>query len=137
MARTRKQWVYIPQKPSAPEVPTGVKTEVQQKADQFVETVLKPRHIAPPPKDNNFNYIVDVFTKWYRHYFYFCAKYCSPGPDAFSPFFEMKFARMEYIGENHFNLAYMRHTGEWFDVNLNASLDQCLAAIKDDPFFHP
>lgn len=30
---------------------------------------------------------VDIYAKWYRRYFYFCAKYCSPAPNALSPFF--------------------------------------------------
>jgi len=137
MVKKRKQWVYSPSKPSAPKVPERVKAEVQQKADQLVETVLKPQHIEPPPKDHDFNYIVDLYTKWYRHYFYFCAKYCSPGPYARSPFFETKFARMEYIGEDNFNLSFMRHTDEWIEVRPDSSLDECLTAIKDDPLFSP
>lgn len=130
-------WVYSPQKSSALKIPTSVKAEVQQKASQLVETVLKPQHIKPPPKDYDFNYIVDIYTKWYRRYFYFCAQYCSPGPNAISPFFETKFARMEYIGGDHFDLSFMRHTGEWIEVYPDLSLDKCLTAIKDDPLFQP
>ncbi len=83
------------------------------------------------------NYIVDIYTKWYRHYFYFCAKYCSPGPNALSPFFETKFARMEYVGQNRFHLSFMRHTGEWIQIHPNASLAECLSAVQDDPCFIP
>lgn len=113
MAKIRKTWVYSP---PPPKVPSNVKAEVQQKADQLFETILKPQHIKPPPKNYKFNYIVDIFTKWYRHYFYFCARYCSPGPHALSPFFETRFARMEYTGQNRFHLSYMRHTGEWIRI---------------------
>ena len=137
MAKLRRMWVYSPPKPPAPKVPASVKAEAQQKANQLVETILKPQHLKPPPKDYHFNYIVDIYTKWYRHYFYFCAKYCSPGPNALSPDFETKFARLEYVGENRFNLSFMRHTSEWIEVYPNLSLDKCLAAIKDDPFFSP
>ncbi len=137
MSKTRKTWVYCPPKPPAPKVPERVKTEVQTKADQLIETVLKPKHIQPPPEDNDFNYIVDLFSKWYRHYFYFCAKYCSPGPNAISPFFETKFARLEYVGDNRFHLSFMRHTDEWIQLYPNVSLGECLAAVKDDPWFVP
>ena len=81
-----------------------------------VESVLKPRHVKEPEPDPQFNYLVDITTKWYRSYFYFCSRYACPGPYALSPFFEDKFARMEYIGDGPFNLAYMRHTGQWFDA---------------------
>ena len=49
----------------------------------------------------------------------------------------MKFARLEYVEGNRFNLSYMRHTGEWIEVYPDLSLDQCLATIKDDPLFFP
>ena len=137
MAKIRKMWVFSPSKPPAPKVPAGVKAEVQQKADQLVETAIKPQHIKPPPKDDRFNRIVDIYTKWHQRYFYFCAKYCSPGPNAMSPDFETKFARLAYVGENRFNLSFMRHTGQWIEIYTNLSLDDCLAAIKDDPFFSP
>lgn len=137
MARIKKTWVYRPSKSPAPKVPTSVKAEVQERANELVETILKPKHIKPLPKDERFNYLVDISTKWYRHYFYFCAKYCSPGPNALSPFFETKFARLEYRGRNQFNLSFTRHTGDWIEVYPNMSLDKCLAAVRDDPFFYP
>jgi hypothetical protein len=111
--------------------------DLEKKAEALVETVLKPTHIEPPPEDTRFNYIGDIYTKWYRSYFYFCAKYHSPGPNAISPFFETKFARLEYIGNGHFNLSFMRHTGKWVEIYTDLSVDECLSAVKDDPFFHP
>lgn len=139
MAKTRKMWVYSPPKPPAPKVPPSVKADVQQKAHKLVETVLKPKHIqtAPAPDQFQHNYIADIYTKWYRHYFYFCAKYCVPGPNALVPFFEAKFARLEYIGTTRFNLSFMRYTDEWVEIYPDLSLEKCLAAIKDDSFFHP
>ena len=63
MAKLRKTWVYSPPKPPAPKVPASAKAEAQQKADQLVETILKPQHLKPPPKDGDFNYIEDIYTK--------------------------------------------------------------------------
>lgn len=137
MTKSRKMWACRPPKPPAPKVPVSVKADAQQKANHLVETTLKPQHIKPPPEGDHFNFIVDIYPKWYRHYFYICAKYCSLGPDAMSPDFETKFARMEYVGTNRFNLSFMRHTGEWIEIYPNFSLDKCLAAIKDDPWFVP
>lgn len=134
MAKTQKTWVYSPPKPK---VPASVKAEVEQKANELVETVLKPQHVKPPPKDYDLNYIVDIYTKWYRHYFYFCSKYCSHGPNALSPFFEAKFARMEYVGGKRFNLSFSRHTGEWIEIHPGLALDKCLMAITEEPFFQP
>ena len=50
-------------------------------------------------------------------------------------FFEAKFARLEYIKDNRFNMAFMRYTGEWVEVYPNLSLEQCLTAVENDSFF--
>jgi hypothetical protein len=117
VVKRQKAWIYSPPKPPKPKVPETLKVEVE-------------RH--------DFNYIVDIYTKWYRNYFYFCAKYCCPSPNALSPSFEDKFARMEYIGgDGRFNLSFMRYTGQWIEIYTDLSLDESLAAITDDPWFHP
>ena len=137
MTKAQRRWVYSPQKPSAGQIPASLKAEVQRKAAQLIEETLKPRHLKPPPTDTTFNYIVDIYTKWHRHYVYFCAKYCVPGPNAIAPNFEAKFARLEYVGNNNFNLSFKRYTEEWIEVYPALSLDQCLSAIRDDALFHP
>jgi hypothetical protein len=137
MTKAQRRWVYSPRQPSASQVPASLKAEVQRKAEQLIEETLKPRHLKPPPADNQFNYIVDIYSKWHRHYFYFCAKYCSPGSDAIAPDFEAKFARLEYTGHHNFNLSFRRYTEEWIEIHSDLSIDQCLAAIRDDPLFLP
>ena len=137
MTPQRKTWQYVPAKPKPPQVPTKLKAEVEGKARQLIDEVLKPNHLKPPPADETFNYIADIYGRWYRHYYYFCSRYNSPGPYAIAPFFEAKFARMEYAGGERFHLAYMRHTGQWFEVFRDLSLDECLAAVSDNPLFYP
>jgi hypothetical protein len=98
---------------------------------------MKPEHVKPAPVTDHFNYIADIHSKRYRNYFYFCTTYNCPSPNAISPFFETKFARMEYIAENSFNLAFMRHTEKWTEVAQDISMDECLAMITEDPIFTP
>jgi hypothetical protein len=137
MKRREKAWFLRPEKSSKPKVPDNIKAEIETKANELIESFLKPEYIKPPPEDMRFNYVVDIYMKWYRNYFYFCAKYACPSPEAMSPFFETKFARMEYVGNSQFNLSYMRHTGSWFEIFQNLSVDECLEAIKDLPHFQP
>jgi hypothetical protein len=138
MIKRQKRWIDSSPNPPMPKVPEDLMAEVEIKATELVETVLKPQHLKPPPEDQPFNYIVDIYTKWYRNYFYFCAKYACPGPNALSSFFETKFARMEYVGgRSRFNLSFMRYTGEWIALHRNLSLEECLAAIRDEPHFYP
>src|SRR5437867_3033608 len=124
-----KRWVYSPPKPPRPAVPDTVKAEVEAKANELIETVLKPRHVKPPPKDQRWNYIIDIGGKWFRSYFYFFSTYACPGPNALSPTFESKFARLEYVGNGRFNMAYMRHTGQWWEVHQGRTVDQCMKSI--------
>jgi len=118
-------------------VPDNIKTSVKTKADELVNTVLKPQHINPPPDEMSWNYVVDIYTKWHRNYFYFCAKYTNPRPDAISSHFDTKFARLEYVHKECYNLAYMRHTGKWWEIYQDLSLDECLLAIREEPHFLP
>lgn len=134
----QKTWVYCPPKPK---VPDAVKVGVEKKAIELVDAVLKPEHVKPPLKNTKWNYIVDIYTKWHRNYFYFCAKYACPGPNALSPFFDTGFAGLEYVGgvgqQSRFNISYMRHTGRWWEIQRGLSLEQCLAEIRKGGIFHP
>ena len=105
MAKRQQVWVYSPPRTAKPKAPESLKAEAQVRANELVETVLKPQHIKPPPEGERFDYIVDLSTRWHRSTLYFCATYRCPGPNAISPYFETKIARLEYAGGDRFNLA--------------------------------
>jgi hypothetical protein len=107
---------------------------VDAKATKLVEK-LKPKYVQPPPKEPRFNYIIDVWTKWIGGTLYFGTTYACPGPNAISPSFEVKFARMEHVGGGRFALSYMRHTEKWFKLFPSLTADECLDAIENDPTF--
>lgn len=137
MAKQRKAWMMGPAKQPKTPLPESLKAEVKAKATALIENVLKPKHVLPPPKDGQFNYIIDIGAKWYGNYFYFFSTYACPGPNALSPTFESKFARMEHLGNATFALYFMRHTGEWVGLYDALSMDESLKAIQDDPWFVP
>jgi hypothetical protein len=134
--RPRKTWGYRPSSVPKPRVPETVKARVRAEAERVVET-FRPRCIQPPPEEPRFNYISDLYTKWHRNFLYLCATYTCPYPAALRPSFEAPFARLEYAAEDRFHLAYMRHTGKWCEVYRDLSLDEALAAIRDEPVFQP
>jgi hypothetical protein len=123
-------WVDSPRKPKPPKVPEGLKLELEIKARAWLDNEIKPKHLKPPPKKPRFNYVIDYYGKWFRSYFYFCSKFACPFPQAISPEFEVKNMRMEYVGGRNFHLAYLRHTGEWIELEHNLSLDKCLEEIR-------
>ncbi|MCL0056326.1 hypothetical protein M1N81_02035 [Dehalococcoidia bacterium] len=137
MAKRQEIWIFRPVKQPKTKVTETVKKDLEVKASELIESVLKPKHVKPPSQDEPFNYIVDIYAKWYRNYFYFCAKYRCPGPNAVSPFLEEKFARLKYISNGFFNLSYMRRTGQWREIYTESSVGECLAAIRDEPHFLP
>jgi hypothetical protein len=128
-----RRWVASP--PPKPTIPTSVKADVTRQAQALVDTVLTPRYVREPPAEPQWNYVVALSTRWYRSSLYFCATYCCPGPNALSPSFEQRFARMEFAGDNRFHLAFMRYTGAWVVLYHDLPLDACLTAIRDDPWF--
>jgi hypothetical protein len=137
MPPAREPWNIRPAKKRA-FVTASIKTEVETKAKDLIENVLKPKHVQPPKKGEHFNYITDIGSKWYRNYFYFFSTYACPSPNALSPTFESMFARMEPLGNGKFTLYFMRYTGkEWVGVFDDLSVDECMKAIQDDEWFVP
>jgi len=135
---TIAKYAWAPKrKRSVPKIPDSIKSEIKVKANALINQVLKPKYLQPPPEDNDFNYLVDIFSKWYRGYFYFCSKYNCPSPNAMAPSFNSNFARLEYVDRDRFNLAYMRHTGQWFEIGFDLSLEECLEEIENLPHFMP
>ena len=132
MAKSR-QWI----KAKPLQVPDILKREVSVKAEALIAEDIRPTHVKPPPINPKFNYIEDIFTKWRGRYFYFMAKYASPAPNRLAPYFEVGFARLEFMGDNTFDLAYFRHTGKWWPVFSELTVDEALDLVKSEALFHP
>ncbi len=64
---------------------------------------------------------------------YFISIYRTPSQDTF----EAKFARMEFVGNARFNLSFMRLTGKWIELYIRQTIDDCMKAIQNDPWFLP
>jgi hypothetical protein len=135
--KPKKTWVYSPAGDPKAAASDATKAEVERKANELIETALTAKHVQPPPKEPKYNYVTGLSTKWHGRYFYFVATYVCPGPNAISPTFEVDFARLEHTAMGRFSLAYMRHTGRWHELFAGMTLDECLKAIKDDPWFQP
>lgn len=120
-------------------IPEMFKTEVAAKAQELIDIVLKPRYVKSSSDNLQHNYVTDIYGKWYRDSFYFYAKYCVVHTNALEPSFEWKFARMRFVGNRRFHLAFMRYTGrEWVPLYpdpIDQTIDECLTAIRDELYF--
>jgi hypothetical protein len=135
--KAARRWTYAPKRGSKPKVPEALKDEVTQRATALVDTVLKPARVLRPPPDMQWNYLVNLYTRWYAGYFYFCGTLRCPAPNCLSEFFDLRFTRLEYTGNGRFNLAYMRHTDQWATVFYDLTLDECLEQIAANELFWP
>lgn len=133
MATKHKTWVFtrksLKEKPSE-----GTKTRHMKLADNFIQNELKPQYVKRPPKNNQFNYIVDIYTRWRQNSLFFCAKYRSPDGDVE---FECKSARLERLKTGKFDLAYFRHTGKWWVTDGNLPINNALELIEKSGPFEP
>jgi hypothetical protein len=137
MPKPRKAWPFSPGKKPKVSLPGTLKDELDSKASELIETVLKPKHLEPPLTGHQLNYITDITIKWLGSKCFFISVYACPGSNALSPTFETKFARMEYVGDGKFALSFMRHTGQWIELYDAVSVDDCMKAVRDDPWFVP
>ena len=129
--KARAVWTWAPNRRIKPKVLDDSKAEVQGKADELIEKVLKPRHIKPPPKKPKWNYPIALWTKWHGSFFYFGSTWACPSPNRIAPTFDVGFARLEYVGDRRFNLAYFRHTEEWWTLHKGLTLAECLELIEE------
>ncbi len=139
MAKQKKRWAYTPPKKSKSKVPETLKAELAEKAKKLIEVTFKPYRLKldENAKEHGWNYVVEMYTKWWRNYFYFCSKYHCPSPHALSEYFDECFTRMEYVGGRQFNLAYKRHTEQWWEVFQELTVEECFEMIEGNQIFWP
>ena len=131
----RGEWIYVGAraggKPSSAE-----KAAITAACEMFIAEVLKPRFL-PEIQPTSFNYPVDIRGKWHGNKFRFATRYHSDDPRAIQPEFDAPFARLEYVGRDHFDLSWHRHTSEWHRLYTRLSLQECLRLIESEPYFQP
>jgi len=136
MATSTKVARNLLSKSRKPQIPEALKSEISSKAEKLIDQDLKPAHLEQP-ENPQCHYIADIYTRWHRGDLYFCATYVDPIPDAVSQTFEVRFAKMGYLGDGKFNLAYKGQTGRWCEMYPSLSIDKCLQVVRDEPYFIP
>ena len=127
--------------------PSSGSSKAQKPSDTLklkVEQALKPvieeatAALKPYDESKDINQGIYFFGKWNRNFYYVYQKMKTP-PNSMVEEFDYGVARMKYVGDQQFDLAYFRHTGKWEDIFTHAglSLEEAVEAIKNDPWFLP
>lgn len=133
---TRSGWVYDPKGKPGTKPPDNLKLEVVLAAEEIIAAWRK-KFLKPAPEGNDHSYLINLYTRWRGNYFYVMGTFACPNPRAISPTFDTGFARLEYVGNRLFNLAYMRHTGKWCQTGQALSLETCLDLVSENSLYQP
>ena len=132
-----KVWIYDPHTPKKT-ISDRAKVRVQSACDQFLEKYLRPRFVCPfSAKNKKEPQCIDIGWKQRGNFIYFKAIYKDMRRNAMLEEYDYPLARLEYMDTNLFNLAYFRHTGEWWTITHGRgnSLSECLDLIQKLPHF--
>lgn len=126
----KKAWVFTPLKKTITEKD---KEELTALFEPLINE-YKNKFIEEKPNKKE-NYITNFYCKFYRGFFYLCAEIRAEYVDRKLDGFEEKFARLEFVDTNKYNLAYFRHTGQWCIIETNVTAEFCLKCITNNALF--
>ena len=129
----RYQWVRRPRSKDLSAVEKGIITAACQR---LIDEVLKPRCL-PVIRPTQFNYPIDIQGKWHGTRYRFIQRYRSGHSENLNEEFDAPFARLDWMGRRRFDVQWHRHTGEWFCLYRDLSLEEALKAIETDELLHP
>ncbi len=113
------------------------KQAIEASCERFINDVLKPRFL-PKILPTEFNYCVDIFGKWHGNKYRFMQRFRNDRPDQYTEQeFTSPFARIEYVGRDLFDLAYFRHTEQWWPVHRGVTFDEALELLETSGIYHP
>ena len=112
------------------------KNEISEFFKPIIEN-FKLKSIKKNP-NKKFNYLIDIYTKWNKNYFYICEKYKSEMENRIQDEFEVKIARLKIIEKDQFELSYLRYNDQWQRIfPMPFSLKNCAEMITSNPIFQP
>ena len=106
-------------------------------AEKLLATFYRPTFVLPPSASSQLNYVCGFSANWHGAYLRFIVRYACPSPDAYSPFFELPFARLGYFeGRDCYNLWARRHNDQWILLAEDLTLTAAFAEMRTNPWFH-
>lgn len=116
------------------------KADIAATCDRFIADVLKPRFL-PQVHPTQFNYPVDFFGKWRGSKYSFITRYRSGFADNLGEEFDAAFTRLDHLEEvikdTRFDVMWHRHTGQWWRLHSEVTLDEALRLVATEPLLQP
>lgn len=131
--KRKSTWGWVksdtPGKPSDAEKETVTAT--------FAPWVEQQKQMLPPLEEpQQFNQVVDIYTRWRGSYFYIMSYYqCPDRPEYTAKGFESGVARLTYKAPNCYDVAYFRHTGQWWTFLFDLTLEQAFKEVTINSIF--
>jgi hypothetical protein len=132
MARKRQKVWQLSRRPAVPNAQERV--VIVGACETFIRDVLKPR-LLPEIKPTEWNYIVDIRGAWAAGRYRFIRRYRSGFPHNRGMEFDIPFARVDHMGQDLFDIQWMRHTGTWWPLHSGRTLAEALHIVETDPVF--
>jgi hypothetical protein len=103
----------------------------------FAPWIARQKQEIPPLEEpQQFNQVVDIYTRWRASYFYVMSYYkCPNRPEFIGEGFESGVARLTYKAPNCYDVAYFRHTGQWWTFLFDLTLEQAFEEVTTSPTF--
>jgi hypothetical protein len=125
--KPKRTWQRANSKPSSkPKIADDVRMAVDAQVALVVADLVK--RYCKTPTNPQFNWCIDIFTRWHREALYFVAVMRTPHDRP--PTFETHAARMQHAGDGKFDLAVPMRRG-WNTVKQAASAEECLKEVSD------
>ena len=112
------------------------RSRISAACERFIADELKPRFLSEI-RPTECNYPVDIRGRWHGERYRFVQRFRSGFPENEGEEFEEGFTRLDWIGPDRFDVMWHRHTGQWWRMFTDVSLDECFALIRTTGHLQP
>ena len=132
----RKPWIKPPRTAWPAAIDDAEKQAIIGACELFIRDILKPRFL-PEIRPTEWNYVVDIQGSWAGGRYRFMQRYRSGMEHNRGEEFDAPFASIDRVGQNRFDVYWMRHTGKWWRLYSGVTLAEALRILETDGVLHP
>ena len=134
MAKQQRVWMRVRQ------LSRKEKDDIAEVCRRFIDERLKPRFLSEI-RPTKFNYPVDLHGRWRGHSYSFLTRYRSGLAENLGEEFDAPFARLDHVEEKFdrvlFDVMWPRHTGRFWPLRTEVTLDEALEIIEKEELLWP